>query len=122
MVVNVNLLYGLKIMQVCPLIIFSIICKCSAWQIRPKNKFIQISDTGCHPGARTTKATCLTFISMLYLDKEVLLTSAERLVLMCCLFISRSLMFISQISPADWGHAETTYNLYEVLFKVHKVC
>ncbi|KAG7510312.1 gamma-2-syntrophin [Solea senegalensis] len=26
------------------------------------------------------------------------------------------------ISAADWGHAETTYNLYEVLFKVHKVC
>lgn len=30
-------------------------------------------------------------------------------------------MFISQISAADWGQAETTYNLYEVLFKVHKV-
>ncbi|KAI3367910.1 hypothetical protein L3Q82_026737, partial [Scortum barcoo] len=26
-----------------------------------------------------------------------------------------------QISAADWGHAETTYNLYEVLFKVHKL-
>lgn len=26
-----------------------------------------------------------------------------------------------QISAADWGQAETTYNLYEVLFKVHKV-
>lgn len=26
-----------------------------------------------------------------------------------------------QISGADWGQAETTYNLYEVLFKVHKV-
>lgn len=30
-------------------------------------------------------------------------------------------MFLSQISAADWGQAETTYNLYEVLFKVHKV-
>uniref|UniRef100_A0A3P9BK53 Syntrophin, gamma 2 n=1 Tax=Maylandia zebra TaxID=106582 RepID=A0A3P9BK53_9CICH len=26
-----------------------------------------------------------------------------------------------QISAADWGQAETTYNLYEVLFKVHKL-
>lgn len=26
-----------------------------------------------------------------------------------------------QISGSDWGQAETTYNLYEVLFKVHKV-
>uniref|UniRef100_A0A3B4ZZH8 Syntrophin gamma 2 n=1 Tax=Stegastes partitus TaxID=144197 RepID=A0A3B4ZZH8_9TELE len=25
------------------------------------------------------------------------------------------------ISAADWGQAETTYNLYEVLFKVHKL-
>ncbi|KAF7663286.1 hypothetical protein LDENG_00212870 [Lucifuga dentata] len=25
------------------------------------------------------------------------------------------------ISTADWGRAETTYNLYEVLFKVHKL-
>lgn len=30
-------------------------------------------------------------------------------------------MLTSQISAADWGQAETTYNLYEVLFKVHKV-
>ncbi|XP_063764274.1 gamma-2-syntrophin isoform X1 [Eleginops maclovinus] len=27
----------------------------------------------------------------------------------------------SKISAADWGQAETTYNLYEVLFKVHKL-
>lgn len=33
-----------------------------------------------------------------------------------------TLVFISQINAADWGQAETTYNLYEVLFKVHKVC
>ncbi|TKS86320.1 Gamma-2-syntrophin [Collichthys lucidus] len=26
-----------------------------------------------------------------------------------------------KISAADWGQAETTYNLYEVLFKVHKL-
>ncbi|KAJ4939433.1 hypothetical protein JOQ06_028882 [Pogonophryne albipinna] len=26
-----------------------------------------------------------------------------------------------QISAADWGQAATTYNLYEVLFKVHKL-
>lgn len=39
---------------------------------------------------------------------------------MCCLII-KLLMFTSQISDADWGQAETTYNLCEVLFKVHKV-
>lgn len=26
-----------------------------------------------------------------------------------------------QVGAADWGRAETSYNLYEVLFKVHKV-
>uniref|UniRef100_A0A669E9X2 Syntrophin, gamma 2 n=1 Tax=Oreochromis niloticus TaxID=8128 RepID=A0A669E9X2_ORENI len=52
---------------------------------------------------------------------EVLLTSAKKLVCIRFLFISSSLMFISQISAADWGQAETTYNLYEVLFKVHKL-
>lgn len=51
----------------------------------------------------------------------MLLTSAKKLVCIRFLFISSSLMFISQISAADWGQAETTYNLYEVLFKVHKV-
>lgn len=31
-------------------------------------------------------------------------------------------LHVCQISAADWGQAETSYNLYEVLFKVHKVC
>lgn len=38
------------------------------------------------------------------------------------MLIWQTLAFVSQVSAADWGQAETTYNLYEVLFKVHKVC
>lgn len=65
--------------------------------------------------------TCVTLICINYLSSEVLLTSAEKLVCTLFLFISHSLMVLFQISAADWGQAETTYNLYEVLFKVHKV-
>lgn len=81
-----------------------------------------LPDTGSHPGLHREQQSDLpNFLCIYYVDEEVLLTSAKKLVCIRFLFISPSLMFISQISAADWGQAETTYNLYEVLFKVHKV-